>query len=41
MEVGLGIHGEPGLEKAKVKPCKETAKIVVDKILANMDPSDV
>ena len=41
MEVGLGIHGEPGLEKAKVKPCGETAKIVVDKILACLKPDDL
>lgn len=41
MEVGLGIHGEPGLEKAKVKPCKDTAKIVLEKILASIDPENL
>jgi dihydroxyacetone kinase len=41
MEVGLGIHGEPGLEKAKVKPCKDTAKIVAEKILACIDAENL
>lgn len=40
MEVGLGIHGEAGLEKAEVKPCKETTKLVVDKILDCLDKLD-
>lgn len=41
MEVGLGIHGEPGLEKSKVKPCKDTAKLVVEKILACIDAENL
>jgi dihydroxyacetone kinase len=41
MEVGLGIHGEPGLEKAQVKPSKEIAKLVVDKILPCIDPENL
>ena len=41
MEVGLGIHGEPGLEKATVTPCEQTAKLVVDKILACIDASEL
>lgn len=41
MEVGLGIHGEPGLEKAQVKPSKDSAKLVVDKILPCIDPENL
>ena len=33
MEVGMGIHGEPGIEKSEIKESKEIAKILLDKIL--------
>lgn len=41
MEVGLGIHGEPGLEKAEITPCEQTSKLVVDKILACIDKKNL
>lgn len=37
MEVGLGIHGEPGVQKQKVVPSKELVKILLDKVLADLD----
>lgn len=39
MEVGIGIHGEPGTHKEKVRPADETADILLDKILADIDYS--
>ena len=38
--VGLGIHGEPGVERTNMKSAKEIAKILVDKILADYDFTD-
>ncbi len=42
MEVGLGIHGEPGTHREEIKPAKEITKHLVDKILAdiNFDEND-
>lgn len=40
MEIGMGIHGEAGIEKTELKTSKEIAAIVVDKILADKDYSD-
>ena len=37
MEVGMGIHGEAGIEKTKLKPSKEIADIMVNRILADKD----
>ncbi len=34
VEIGLGIHGEPGTHREKAKTADETAKHLVDKILA-------
>ena len=28
MELGMGIHGEPGIERGKLKSAKETAQIL-------------
>lgn len=36
----MGIHGEPGVERTKVKTAKEVAEILLDKILADYDYSD-
>jgi dihydroxyacetone kinase-like protein len=36
MEVGLGIHGEPGTHREKVKSAAEIVKDLMDKILADM-----
>lgn len=37
IEVGMGIHGEPGVDRTIMKSAKEIAKILVDKILADYD----
>lgn len=37
IEVGLGIHGEPGVHKQEVKPAKDLVKILLDKVLADID----
>ena len=37
MEVGMGIHGESGIETTKIKPSHEIAELIVDKILADKD----
>lgn len=35
--IGIGIHGEPGIEKTKIKTAKETVNILGNKILKDMD----
>lgn len=37
MEVGLGIHGEPGIRREKVKPADEITEELVEKVLGDMD----
>ena len=37
VEVGMGIHGEPGVERSAVKTAKETAEILLGKILEDYD----
>ncbi|ETP73139.1 dihydroxyacetone kinase, DhaK subunit [Lachnospiraceae bacterium JC7] len=37
IEIGMGIHGEPGVEKTKVKTAKEVAECLLDKILSDYD----
>lgn len=39
IEIGMGIHGEPGVERTKVKTAKEVAEILLDKILNDYDYS--
>lgn len=36
MEIGMGIHGEPGLEVCKMMTADQTAQVLVDKITADM-----
>jgi dihydroxyacetone kinase-like protein len=36
MEVGLGIHGEPGIRREAIKPADAIVQELVDKILADM-----
>lgn len=36
MEVGLGIHGEPGLQRMTLKPADEVTEILVTKILEDL-----
>ncbi len=40
IEIGMGIHGEPGIEKTVMKTSKEIAEILVEKILADYDYSN-
>ena len=35
MEVGLGIHGEPGVRTTELMPAREIARLLVDAILAD------
>jgi len=35
MEVGMGIHGEPGIQTTALVPASELAQMMVDKVLAN------
>lgn len=37
MEVGIGIHGEPGTHKEKLTPVNEIVDHMLDKILADID----
>jgi len=37
IEVGMGIHGEPGVERTAVKTAQETAHVLLGKILADYD----
>ena len=37
MEVGIGIHGEPGVYKDKLKPADEIVDVLLEKILADLD----
>jgi dihydroxyacetone kinase-like protein len=36
MELGMGIHGEPGIERTKLKTADEVATIVTEKLLADL-----
>ena len=37
IELGMGIHGEPGIQKMGTKTADELAAIMMDKILADFD----
>ena len=37
MEVGIGIHGEPGVYRDTLKPADEIADVLLDKILSDID----
>lgn len=39
MEVGIGIHGEPGVYKDKLKSANEIVDVLLDKILSDLDYS--
>lgn len=36
MEIGMGIHGEPGVERSKMKRADETAEILVERIVNDL-----
>ncbi|MBO5068916.1 MAG: dihydroxyacetone kinase subunit DhaK [Roseburia sp.] len=39
MEVGIGIHGEPGTHREKLRPADEIVDMLMEKILADIDYS--
>lgn len=39
IEIGMGIHGEPGVERTSIKPASELAEILLSKILDDYDYS--
>ncbi len=39
MEIGIGIHGEPGVKKDKLKTANEICDMLLDKILSDLDYS--
>ncbi len=39
MEIGMGIHGEPGIARGKLKTADEITDEMLDRILAEMAPS--
>lgn len=40
MEVGIGIHGEPGTHRETIKTADEITDMLLDKILADLDYTD-
>lgn len=40
IEMGMGIHGEPGIWRDKLKPADAIADEMVDRLLADLPPSD-
>jgi len=36
MEIGMGIHGEPGVRRGELKPADEITDILMDKILSDL-----
>ncbi|MFF5445785.1 dihydroxyacetone kinase subunit DhaK [Streptomyces sp. NPDC012888] len=41
MELGIGIHGEPGRERRPVVPAREIAELAVEAVLAELPPGPV
>ncbi|MEH7238489.1 dihydroxyacetone kinase subunit DhaK [Bacillus sp. JJ1562] len=39
MEIGMGIHGEPGIERGDIKTANEVTEILLDKVLEDMQLS--
>jgi phosphoenolpyruvate---glycerone phosphotransferase subunit DhaK len=37
MEVGIGVHGEPGRRRLPVAPAREVAAMLVEPVLADLD----
>lgn len=40
MEIGVGVHGEPGIARQKLASADETADLIVDRILDEMRPAE-
>lgn len=39
MEMGVGIHGEPGRKRVKLKPAREIAEEIVDAVIGDFSPA--
>jgi dihydroxyacetone kinase-like protein len=39
MEIGMGIHGEPGIQRGKLRTADEVVDDMLDRIFAEMEPS--
>jgi phosphoenolpyruvate---glycerone phosphotransferase subunit DhaK len=37
MEIGMGVHGEPGITRGPLRPADDVAAVLVDTILADVD----
>ncbi|HEX7427150.1 MAG TPA: dihydroxyacetone kinase subunit DhaK, partial [Mycobacterium sp.] len=37
IEVGIGIHGEPGRQRMPMRPAREVAELMLEPILADLD----
>ncbi len=37
IEIGMGIHGEPGVSRARPASAKETARVLLERVLADLD----
>jgi dihydroxyacetone kinase len=38
MELGLGVHGEPGIQSSHMRPAAEVANLLLDTLLASAPP---
>lgn len=38
LELGIGIHGEPGVEKGPMRPADAVADAILDRVLGELDP---
>lgn len=38
LEIGLGIHGEPGIKRSKLLSSRETVKLILDMLLGSKSP---
>lgn len=41
MELGMGIHGESGVQKLKLLPCRQTVELILAQLLRNTRSFDV
>ncbi|SDF46059.1 dihydroxyacetone kinase subunit DhaK [Sporolituus thermophilus] len=39
MEIGMGIHGEPGTHRAPIEPADKIVEHLLDKVLADLNPA--
>ncbi|MCC7367161.1 MAG: dihydroxyacetone kinase subunit DhaK [Chloroflexi bacterium] len=39
MEIGMGIHGEPGVSREAIRPADEVTDVLLDRIFADLQPT--